>query len=81
VEVSAGTDNPSAPPADFIRRELEPLMANMGINQQSTLLRHGIYSDGGGGVVKDIYRDALFYTFLLSGSGIIVRVDGVGCLG
>ncbi len=27
VEVSGGTDNPSAPPADFIRRVLEPLLA------------------------------------------------------
>ena len=29
VEVSGGTDNPSAPPADFIRRVLEPLLAKM----------------------------------------------------
>ncbi|XPE67274.1 RNA 3'-terminal phosphate cyclase [Shigella flexneri] len=41
VEVSGGTDNPSAPPADFIRRVLEPLLAKMGIHQQTTLLRHG----------------------------------------
>ncbi|XNM45655.1 RNA 3'-terminal phosphate cyclase [Escherichia coli] len=30
VEVSGGTDNPSAPPADFIRRVLEPLLAKNG---------------------------------------------------
>ena len=41
VEVSGGTDNPSAPPADFIRRVLEPLLAKIGIHQQTTLLRHG----------------------------------------
>ena len=44
VEVSGGTDNPSAPPADFIRRVLEPLLAKMGIHQQTTLLRHGFLS-------------------------------------
>lgn len=44
VEVSGGTDNPSAPPADFIRRVLEPLLAKIGIHQQTTLLRHGFYS-------------------------------------
>lgn len=42
VEVSGGTDNPSAPPADFIRRVLEPLLAKIGIHQQTTLLRHGL---------------------------------------
>ncbi len=31
VEVSGGTDNPSAPPADFIRRVLEPLLASSGL--------------------------------------------------
>ncbi|WP_432803230.1 RNA 3'-terminal phosphate cyclase [Escherichia coli] len=36
VEVSGGTDNPSAPPADFICRVLEPLLAKMGIHQQTT---------------------------------------------
>lgn len=41
VEVSGGTDNPSAPPADFIRRVLEPLLAKIGVHQQTTLLRHG----------------------------------------
>lgn len=48
VEVSGGTDNPSAPPADFIRRVLEPLLAKIGIHQQTTLLRHGFYPAGGG---------------------------------
>lgn len=47
VEVSGGTDNPSAPPADFICRVLEPLLAKMGIHQQTTLIRHGFYPAGG----------------------------------
>ena len=33
VEVSGGTDHPSAPPVDFIRRVLEPLLAKIGIHQ------------------------------------------------
>ncbi|MGU0044365.1 RNA 3'-terminal phosphate cyclase [Escherichia coli] len=53
VEVSGGTDNPSAPPADFIRRVLEPLLAKIGIHQQTTLLRHGFYPAGGGVVATE----------------------------
>ncbi|MGU0160296.1 RNA 3'-terminal phosphate cyclase [Escherichia coli] len=54
VEVSGGTDNPSAPPADFIRRVLEPLLAKIGIHQQTTLLRHGFYPAGGGVVATEV---------------------------
>lgn len=54
VEVSGGTDNPSAPPADFIRRVLEPLLARIGVHQQTTLLRHGFYPAGGGVVATEV---------------------------
>lgn len=54
VEVSGGTHNPSAPPADFIRRVWEPLLARMGIHQNTTLLRHGFYPAGGGAVVTNV---------------------------
>ncbi|POP43250.1 RNA 3'-terminal phosphate cyclase [Superficieibacter electus] len=54
VEVSGGTHNPSAPPADFICRVWEPLLARMGIRQHTTLLRHGFYPAGGGCVATDV---------------------------
>lgn len=54
VEVSGGTDNPSAPPADFIRRVLEPLLARIGVHQQTTLLRHGFCPAGGGVVATEV---------------------------
>ena len=54
VEVSGGTHNPSAPPADFICRVWEPLLARMGIRQRTTLLRHGFYPAGGGGVATEL---------------------------
>ena len=69
VEVSGGTDNPSAPPADFIRRVLEPLLAKMGIHQQTTLLRHGV-------VATEVSPVASFNTLQLGERGNIVRMRG-----
>lgn len=76
VEVSGGTDNPSAPPADFIRRVLEPLLAKMGIHQQTTLLRHGFYPAGGGVVATEVSPVALFNTLQLGERGNIVQMRG-----
>ncbi len=69
VEVSGGTDNPSAPPADFIRRVLEPLLAKIGIHQQTTLLRHGFYPAGGGVVATEVLPVASFKTLQLGERG------------
>ena len=76
VEVSGGTDNPSAPPADFIRRVLEPLLAKMGIHRQTTLLRHGFYPAGGGVVATEVSPVASFNTLQLGERGNIVRMRG-----
>ncbi len=76
VEVSGGTDNPSAPPADFIRRVLEPLLAKIGIHQQTTLLRHGFYPAGGGVVATEVSPVASFNTLQLGERGNIVQMRG-----
>ncbi|ABF05469.1 RNA 3'-terminal phosphate cyclase [Shigella flexneri] len=71
-----GTDNPSAPPADFIRRVLEPLLAKIGIHQQTTLLRHGFYPAGGGVVATEVSPVASFSTLQLGERGNIVQMRG-----
>ncbi len=76
VEVSGGTDNPSAPPADFICRVLEPLLAKMGIHQQTTLLRHGFYPAGGGVVATEVSPVASFNSLQLGERGNIVQMRG-----
>lgn len=76
VEVSGGTDNPSAPPADFMRRVLEPLLAKIGIHQQTTLLRHGFYPAGGGVVATEVAPVTSFNTLLLGERGNITRMRG-----
>jgi RNA 3'-terminal phosphate cyclase (ATP) len=54
VEVQGGTHNPSAPTADFIREVWEPLLAQMGVRQHTTLQRHGFWPAGGGSVVSEV---------------------------
>lgn len=76
VEVSGGTDNPSAPPADFIRRVLEPLLARIGVHQQTTLLRHGFYPAGGGVVATEVSPVASFNSLQLGERGNIVQMRG-----
>ena len=72
VEVSGGTHNQSAPSADFICRVWEPLLAKMGINQQTSLLRHGFYPAGGGAVLAQVEPVAS-----LSGLQLITRGETV----
>lgn len=48
VAVSGGTHNQAAPPADFLIRCWQPLLARMGVRQQLELRRHGFYPAGGG---------------------------------
>ena len=50
VEVSGGTHNPMAPPADFLFRSWLPLVRRMGVQTDIELLRHGFYPAGGGEV-------------------------------
>lgn len=76
VEVSGGTENPSAPPAGFICRVLEPLLAQMGIHQQTTLLRHGFYPAGGGVVVAEVTPVASLNALQLGERGTVMRLRG-----
>ncbi|MEN0067159.1 MAG: RNA 3'-terminal phosphate cyclase [Myxococcota bacterium] len=48
VQVSGGTHNPSAPPADFLMRTLAPVLATMGFAMELSLDQHGFYPAGGG---------------------------------
>lgn len=50
VEVSGGTHNPLAPPADFLIDSWAPLVARLGAPVDIELLRHGFYPAGGGAV-------------------------------
>ncbi len=50
LQISGGTHNPDAPPADFLMRSWLPLVRRMGVEMDIELLRHGFYPAGGGAV-------------------------------
>jgi RNA 3'-terminal phosphate cyclase (ATP) len=54
VQVSGGTHNPLAPPAQFLQRAYCRAMADMGVSIDIRLNRFGFYPAGGGEVVAGI---------------------------
>jgi len=48
VEVRGGTNNPLAPPVDYLERVVTPTLARMGPKTDLQLLRRGFYPRGGG---------------------------------
>jgi len=51
VEARGGTDNPLAPPVDYMERVLIPMLTRMGAKLELRLQRRGFYPRGGGIVV------------------------------
>jgi RNA 3'-terminal phosphate cyclase (ATP) len=48
VEIIGGTDNPLAPPVDYIINVLKPILSKAGYNFNIQVLRRGFYPRGGG---------------------------------
>ncbi|MEM1537572.1 MAG: RNA 3'-terminal phosphate cyclase [Candidatus Nezhaarchaeales archaeon] len=48
VEIRGGTNNPLAPPVDYVERVLIPIISKMGFKGSLELLRRGFYPRGGG---------------------------------
>ena len=71
VEVSGGTHNQSAPPADFLIRAWSPLLARMGVNQRIELQRHGFYPAGGGRLVAEVQPVASLQPLQLNERGAL----------
>lgn len=54
VQVSGGTHNPLAPPADFLQLAWLPLLRQMGARVEMQLLRHGFEPAGGGEIALQV---------------------------
>lgn len=74
VDVSGGTHNKAAPPADFLQRVWHPLVARMGVRQHLKLVRHGFYPAGGGRVEVVVEPCGGLRPLLLSGRGELRRL-------
>ncbi len=77
AELRGGTNNPMAPPTDYLIEVLTPILAKMGCGFQVELLRRGFYPRGGG-VVRTRSRPTDFLKPIhLSEQGGVKRVRGI----
>lgn len=54
MEIRGGTNNPLAPPIDYLQRVLLPMLGQMGFQGRIELVRRGFYPRGGGGLVAEV---------------------------
>jgi len=77
VEVVGGTDNPLAPPVDYVIHVLKPTVAKMGYNFEVNLLRRGFYPKGGGIVRASITPVPKLMPIRLEEQGEVKVVKGI----
>jgi RNA 3'-phosphate cyclase len=76
VEVAGGTDVRAAPPLDYLREVLLPLIARMGADVRLGARRRGYFPRGGGIVEVTVAPQAL-RPLRLDAPGRLLRVDGL----
>ncbi|MGC9210159.1 MAG: RNA 3'-terminal phosphate cyclase [Acidilobus sp.] len=77
LRVIGGTDVPKAPPIDYLRFVLRPLLSRFGFNFDVSLVRRGHYPRGGGEVIVSSGGRARLSSVDLVRSGNVLRVRGL----
>lgn len=75
VTVRGGTDVRAAPPADYLRLVLLPLLAKMGAHIDLLLVRRGYYPKGGGEVQLKIEPAPRLRPFVVEDPGPVERIE------
>jgi len=76
IVVKGGTNNPMAPPTDFLEKVLLPTLGKMGIYASLELIRRGFYPRGQG-IVKMSVKPATVSPITLTEFGEIGRISGL----
>ena len=76
VEIRGGTDVRAAPPLDYLRRVLLPLISRMGAKVRVEAKRRGYYPRGGGLVEATVAPSAL-HGVQLDAPGRLLRIEGL----
>ncbi|MEM2137422.1 MAG: RNA 3'-terminal phosphate cyclase, partial [Candidatus Methanomethylicia archaeon] len=77
VEIIGGTDNPLAPPVDYISNILKPLLEKMNLKFDIQVLRRGFYPRGGGIIRTYIEPSTNIKPIKLENQGSIKTVKGI----
>jgi RNA 3'-phosphate cyclase len=76
IHLSGGTDVRAAPPLDYLRFVLLPLLARMGANVELTLLRRGYYPRGGGELMVAV-RPGRLQGLCIETPGTVQEIHGL----
>ncbi|MEM4723760.1 MAG: RNA 3'-terminal phosphate cyclase [Candidatus Hadarchaeum sp.] len=77
IEIRGGTDNPMAPPIDYLKNVTIPILRRMGYRGEVECLRRGHYPRGGGIVRAKIEPVEQLKSMSLVSRGKILRVAGI----
>jgi len=77
VEITGGTDNPLAPPIDFLKNVTLPILQKMGYQGEVECIRRGHYPRGGGIVRARIEPIQRLNTIELVEPGKVTRISGI----
>jgi RNA 3'-terminal phosphate cyclase (ATP) len=76
IHLTGGTDVRAAPPLDYLRFVLLPLLAQMGASVELTLVRRGYYPRGGG-VVEVLVQPGRLKGLRLEAPGAVKEIRGI----
>ncbi|MFN4133042.1 MAG: RNA 3'-terminal phosphate cyclase [Candidatus Hadarchaeales archaeon] len=77
LEITGGTDNPQAPPIDFMKNVTLPNLRRMGFNGDVVCIRRGHYPKGGGIIQAKIDPVKNLSSIKLLDAGNVVRIRGI----
>jgi len=77
VEIRGGTDNPSAPPIDFLKNVTLPNLRRMGYRGEVECVRRGHYPRGGGIVRARMEPIEKLQAINLTDPGKVVKISGI----
>ena len=75
MSIRGGTDVRAAPPIDYVRLVLQPLLAIMGVHAELNVVRRGYYPKGGGEVRLALQPVTRLLPFVVKQRGPVRRIE------
>ena len=76
MRISGGTDVRAAPPLDYFRLVLLPLLSRMGVRARIEVLKRGYYPRGGGEVAVEVLPSLPLQPLMLDAPGALREIRG-----
>ncbi|MHB1290640.1 MAG: RNA 3'-terminal phosphate cyclase [Sulfuricella sp.] len=76
LRVTGGTDIRAAPPLDYLRHVLLPLLSRMGVRARIEVLQRGYYPRGGGEVAVEVLPSLPLQPLILDAPGALREIRG-----